>query len=189
MVHMPLDAAVEAPTTIDLVPQQRGEMASLRSGTPATSNHTRTRRTTHLLVWVFRALLLIPFILMAPEIYAAVIGHPGAIANLSSSDADVLGTSTFLIFVLMMTVTPLVTVTGWRWHVVLRRDFGTGMFAVALTDIVLAAISTGDTFSGGVLGRLGGHSFLLAGSLSTALLVPLVLTANRRAQRWLGKHW
>lgn len=144
---------------------------------------------TEAVVWGCRCLLLVPFVLMAPEVLAAVAGRPESMAHLSSSEADVLGTSTFLIFVAMMAVTPVVTVTGWRWHVVLRRDFGIGMFAVAVTDLVLAAISTGDTFQGGVLDRLGGHSFLLAGSISTALLAPLALTANRRSQRWLGKHW
>ena len=136
-----------------------------------------------------RALLVVPFVLMAPEVIAAIQGRPDSLAHLSSSDADVLGTSAFIIFALMLLVTPITTMTGWRWHVVLRRDYGIGMFLVAATDITLAAISTGDTFSGGVPGRLGGHSFLLAGSVSTALLVPLALTANRRAQRWLGTHW
>lgn len=140
-------------------------------------------------VWLFRALLVVPFALMAPEIVSALQHEPDSVAHLSSSDADVLGTSSFLVFVLMLTVTPVAIVTGWRWHVVLRRDYGIAMFLVAATDIVLAAATTGDTFSGGVLGRLGGHSFLLAGTVSTALLVPLVLTANRRSQRWLGRHW
>ena len=140
-------------------------------------------------MWLFRTLLLVPFVLMAPEVAAAIRGQPDSMAHLSSSDADVLGTSTFIIFALMLSVTPVTTMTGWRWHVVLRRDYGIAMFLVAASDITLAAISTGDTFSGGVPGRLGGHSFLLAGSVSTALLVPLALTANRRAQRWLGTHW
>jgi sulfoxide reductase heme-binding subunit YedZ len=155
-----------------------------------TSGVSRPRGRSHrIAVWLFRALLIVPFVLMGPEVVAAVQGQPDSIAHLSSSDADVLGTSTFLIFALMLSVTPVTTMTGWRWHVVLRRDYGIAMFLVAATDITLAAISTGDTFSGGVPGRLGGHSFLLAGSVSTALLIPLVLTANRRAQRWLGTHW
>jgi DMSO/TMAO reductase YedYZ heme-binding membrane subunit len=63
------------------------------------------------------------------------------------------------------------------------------MFVTAATDLVLAATTTGDTFPGTVLTRIGGHTFLLAGTLSTLLLVPLVVTANRRAQKWLGRHW
>jgi sulfoxide reductase heme-binding subunit YedZ len=140
-------------------------------------------------VWFFRALLLVPIVFMAPEIVAAVQGRAGAVENISASTADVLGTGTFLIFVLMLTVTPIHTMTGWRWHLVLRRDYGIGMFAVALLDLILAATTTGDSFPGGVLDRVTGHTFLLAGTLSTVLLVPLVVTANRRAKRWLGPHW
>ena len=73
-------------------------------------------------VWFFRALLLIPFVLMGPEIVSLVLGRPGAAANVSASVADVLGTSTFLIFITMLAVTPVHTITGWRWHVILRRD-------------------------------------------------------------------
>ena len=126
---------------------------------------------------------------MAPEIVAAVQGRADAMAHLSTSTADVLGTSSFLIFVMMLCVTPVHTMTGWRWHLVLRRDYGIAMFLVAGTDLALAAIATGDTFPGGVLARIGGHTFLVAGTVSVALLIPLVLTANRRAQRWLGGHW
>jgi DMSO/TMAO reductase YedYZ heme-binding membrane subunit len=137
----------------------------------------------------FRVVILVPFVLMVPEVVSAALGHPGSVENLSASTADVLGTSAFLLFALMMTVTPIHTVTGWRWHVILRRDFGLGMFAVATTDLALAATTTGDTFPGGPLNRVGGHSFLLVGTLTVALLVPLAVTANRRAQYWLGGHW
>jgi sulfoxide reductase heme-binding subunit YedZ len=90
---------------------------------------------------------------------------------------------------MMLTVTPIHTVTGWRWHIVLRRDYGVAMFAVATTDLILAATTTGDTFPGGVFTRVGGHTFLVAGLVSTLLLLPMALTANRRAQMWLGGYW
>ncbi|TMD40964.1 MAG: hypothetical protein E6I81_01110 [Chloroflexi bacterium] len=140
-------------------------------------------------VWFFRALLLVPFVLMAPEVISALRGSPDGVANISASVADVLGTSTFLIFILMLAVTPVYTMTGWRWHTVLRRDYGIAMFATAATDLTLAAITTGDTFPGTVLTRVGGHTFLAAGTLSTLLLIPLVVTANQPAQQWLGRHW
>jgi len=126
---------------------------------------------------------------MAPEMISAIMGQPDGIANISASVADVLGTSTFLIFIMMLAVTPLYTTTGWRWHIILRRDYGIAMFLTAATDITLAATTTGDTFPGSPLTRVGGHTFLVAGTLATLLLVPLVLTANKRAQRWLGRHW
>ena len=140
-------------------------------------------------VWLLRLPLLVPFILMAPELLAAIRGEPDSVAHLSASTADVLGTSAFLLFVLMLAVTPVHTMTGWRWHIVLRRDYGIAMFAVAATDLTLAATTTGDTFPGGVLSRVGGHSFLVVGTLATLLLVPLVITANGAAQRRLGGWW
>ena len=140
-------------------------------------------------VWVFRGLLVIPFAFMAPEIIALVQGRPGSVANVSASTADVLGTSSFLLFVMMLAVTPVHTMTGWRWHLILRRDYGVAMFFTAGTDLTLAALTTGDTFPGGPVGRIAGHTFLVFGTLSVLLLIPLTLTANRRAMHWLGGHW
>lgn len=140
-------------------------------------------------VWVVRALAGVPFALMAPEVIAAVRGDADANAHLSASVADVLGNAGFIAFALMLAVSPLATITGWRWHVVLRRDLGIAMCAIAWTDLVIAAAVTGDEFQGGVVNRVAGHGFLLLGTLSTVLTVPLVLTANRRAQRSLGTHW
>ena len=140
-------------------------------------------------VWCIRALVLVPFVLMAPEIISAAAGRPDGVAHLSASNADVLGTSSFILLVLMLAVTPVQTITGWHWHVVLRRDLGIAMFAVAATDLVLAALTTGDTFPGGLFARVGGHTFLWAGTLATMLTVPLAMTANRRAKRWLGRNW
>jgi sulfoxide reductase heme-binding subunit YedZ len=140
-------------------------------------------------LWCFRALLVVPFVFMAPEIISLILGRPGSVANVSASTADVLGTSSFLLFVMMLAVTPVRTMTGWRWHLVLRRDYGVAMFFTAGTDLALAALTTGDAFSGGPVGRIAGHTFLVFGTLSVFLLIPLTLTANRRAMRWLGGHW
>lgn len=140
-------------------------------------------------VWAFRGLLVLPFVFMAPEIASLILSRPGSATHLSASTADVLGTSSFLLFVMMLTVTPIHTMTGWRWHLVLRRDYGLAMFFTAATDLTLAAVTTGNTFAGGPLGRIAGHTFLVFGTLSVCLLVPVALTANRRSMRWLGGHW
>jgi sulfoxide reductase heme-binding subunit YedZ len=141
------------------------------------------------LLWLLRLPLVAPFVFMGPEFLSVALGRPGAVANVSNSAADVLGMSSLLFFLTMLTVTPLHTVTGWRWHRPLRRDYGIGMFVTATTDFICAATTTGDTFKGGLVSRIAGHTFLVAGTLSTFLLVPLALTASRRAQRWLGPHW
>jgi len=146
-------------------------------------------RRTHPAVWCFRALIAFPFVVMTPEIVAAAQGRAGAAGNISTSVADVLGNAAFILFILMLAVTPVQTITGWKWHVVLRRDLGMGMFAVAAFDLVLAALFTGDTFHGGFFDRIGGHTFLAAGTLAVLLLVPLALTSTQRAKRWLGRNW
>jgi sulfoxide reductase heme-binding subunit YedZ len=162
-----------------------------RAVLPDTFVHTVTPPRWHRtpVLWCARALIAVPFVLMGPELVALVRGRPDAVAHLSASTADVLGTSSFLLFVLMLTITPIHTMTGWRWHLVLRRDFGVGMFCVAATDLALAATTTGDTFHGGFATRVGGHTFLAVGTLATVLLVPLAITANHRAKAWLGKYW
>jgi sulfoxide reductase heme-binding subunit YedZ len=126
---------------------------------------------------------------MGPEIALAIVGHPTGLTDLRISDADVMGNGALLAFMMMMTVTPIHTMTGWKWHERLRRDYGLGMAAAAFTDLTLAIINSGKEFHGGLLTRIAGHTFLLAGTVSVTLLIPLALTANRRAQRWLGPHW
>jgi DMSO/TMAO reductase YedYZ heme-binding membrane subunit len=160
------------------------EKAAVRTGARSSQ-----RVLPHVGVWLFRGLLIGPFVLMAPEIVSLIQGRPGSVANVSASTADVLGTSSFLLFVMMLAVTPVHIMTGWRWHLILRRDYGVAMFFTAGTDLTLAALTTGDTFSGGPLGRIAGHTFLVFGTLSVFLLIPLTLTANRRAMHWLGGHW
>jgi sulfoxide reductase heme-binding subunit YedZ len=140
-------------------------------------------------VWCLRLLLLAPFAFIAPEVAAAIAGRPDAVGHLSASVALVMGNGAFIAFAVMLAVTPLATLTDWRWHVVLRRDYGIAMFVIALTDLIIAATVTGNTFPGGFLSRVTGHSFLAMGTLATLLCVPLVLTANRSAQRALGRYW
>lgn len=159
--------------------------ATTASGGTASAGRPRSR----LAVWALRLPLLAPLVFIAPEIVAAIGGRAHSAAHLSASVAEVMGNAAFIVFALMLAVTPLATLTDWRWHVVLRRDYGIAMFAIAMTDLVIAAIVTGDTFPGGFVTRVTGHSFLAAGTLATFLCVPLALTANRRSQRSLGRYW
>lgn len=106
---------------------------------------------------------------------------------LNSIEADVLGTGGEICLFLTLLVTPVITVTRQRWIAPLRRWYGI-MFAItAITDATIASITT--AFAGGVFGRLAGHSFLLIGFTMVMLTVPLLVTANTPAQRWLGRYW
>ena len=101
--------------------------------------------------------------------------------------ADTLGTGGEVALLLCLLVTPIVTLTGWRWIIPLRRWYGIVFAVTALADGTIASITT--SFAGGPAGRVTGHSFTLVGATMALAAVPLLLTANNPAQRWLGRHW
>jgi DMSO/TMAO reductase YedYZ heme-binding membrane subunit len=115
----------------------------------------------------------------------AVLTGNGAVLN--ADEADVLGTSSEINLIMMLLVTPMITITGQHWFQSLRRWYGVMFGLTALTDAANAAITT--SFAGGVLGRLSGHVFLIVGFTMVALLIPLVATGNNWAQRRLGRYW
>lgn len=107
--------------------------------------------------------------------------------TMNQVEADVLGTGSMALLLLTLTITPLVTLTRQHWFVPLRKWYGIMLACTATTDAILAGIT--GSFAGGVIGRVTGHTFLLAGFLMVSLLFPLLLISNNRAQRWLGKYW
>ncbi len=140
-----------------------------------------TLRKQSAMLFLLRLPALIPLLLIARPAFG------GDSAVLNSIEADVLGTGGEICLFLTLLVTPVITVTRQRWVAPLRRWYGI-MFAItAITDAVIASITT--EFVGGVLGRLAGHSFLLVGFLAVLLTLPLLVTANTPAQRWLGRYW
>jgi methionine sulfoxide reductase heme-binding subunit len=125
--------------------------------------------------------ILVPLLFMLP---ALVTLNSNTFAG---SVDDTLGTGAEIALFLCLLVTPLVTLTGQRWFVPLRRWFGIAMALIALGDAIGAGIT--DAFAGGVFGRLAGHIFELMGLFMVALLVPLLATGNPWAQRKLGRYW
>lgn len=151
--------------------------------TQATAALKRSPAWQRILVYALGTLTLAPMLFMLPEIVTVDAD------KLSTSNADVLGNGVFIIFVMMLCITPLQTITGRTWFLPLRWWFGVMFFATAVLDLTIASIVTGGDFHGGFFGRIAGHIFLLLGTLSTLLGLPLVLTASHRAQRSLGKYW
>jgi len=132
-------------------------------------------------LWALRIPAFVPVFFMSP----AIVTLNSAV--LDGVEADVLGTGSMMLLMLTLLISPLSTITRQRWFVPLRRWYGV-MFAItAFTDATAAAITT--NFAGGVFGRLAGHSFLLVGFIMVVLLIPLFLTGNNLAQRWLGRYW
>jgi DMSO/TMAO reductase YedYZ heme-binding membrane subunit len=106
---------------------------------------------------------------------------------LTLSEADVLGTGGELAFLVTVSITPLITLTGARWYAPLRRWYGVFFALIGTSDAITAAITT--SFAGGVFGRLAGHTFLVTGFLIILIAAPVLATANTPAQRRLGTYW
>ena len=107
--------------------------------------------------------------------------------SLTNTEADVLGTGGEYCFLLAVTITPLITLTGQRWFAPLRRWYGIMFAVIGIADSITASIT--GAFSGGPIGRVAGHSFLLAGFFVILLALPVLITANTPMQRALGKNW
>jgi methionine sulfoxide reductase heme-binding subunit len=123
----------------------------------------------------------VPLFFMAPAFFTTNFN------TVSVSVDDTLGTGAELCLFLCLLVTPLVTLTGQRWFVGLRRWYGIMMAFCALGDGFAAGFT--DAFAGGFFGRVAGHVFELMGFMMMMLLVPLLVTANPWAQRKLGRYW
>ncbi len=156
---------------------------------PRVRERARTHLPARVALATLRLCCLEPLAAMTPEFLSAARGKPNGVAHIVTSSNDVLGMGALLCFVLMLAISPLHIVTGWRWHRVLRRDLGRAMFFYASLDLVIAATLSGSRFPGGLMSRVGGHGFLLSGTLSALLVVPVMVTSSRSAQRWLGRHW
>jgi DMSO/TMAO reductase YedYZ heme-binding membrane subunit len=106
---------------------------------------------------------------------------------LTHTEADVLGTGGEICFFVAVSITPLITVTGARWVAPLRRWYGIFFALIGISDAATAAVTT--DFSGGIFGRLAGHTFLVTGLFVVLMALPLLVTANTPAQRRLGRYW
>jgi DMSO/TMAO reductase YedYZ heme-binding membrane subunit len=107
--------------------------------------------------------------------------------SLTTGEAEILGTGGEFCFLMAITITPAITLTGVRFFAPLRRWYGIFFALIGISDGTTAAITT--DFAGGPMGRLAGHSFLLSGLLIMLVAFPLLLTANTPMQRVMGRYW
>ena len=133
-------------------------------------------------LFLMRLPVFVPFIFMIPAWLSL-----NAKGVLTIEEAAVLGTAGEFCFFVALSITPLITLTGAQWIAPLRRWYGIWFAVIGIFDTTTAAITT--EFSGGVLGRLAGHTFLLTGLFIITLALPVLATANTPAQRKLGKYW
>ena len=141
-----------------------------------------TIRKRSLALFLMRLPVFVPFIFIIRP-WVELNPH----GTLTNTEADVLGSGGVFCFYIALSITPLITLTGAQWISPLRRWYGIWFAVIGISDSTTAAITT--DFSGGVFGRLAGHTFLLAGLMIILLATPLLATANTPAQRILGKWW
>ncbi len=130
---------------------------------------------------LFGAPAVIPLFFMSPAFFTMNS------TTFSVSVDDTLGTGAELCLFLCLLVTPMVTLTGQRWFVGLRRWYGILMACNGIGDALAAGLT--DNFAGGFLGRVTGHVFELVGFTMVMLVIPLLITGNPWAQRKLGRYW
>jgi DMSO/TMAO reductase YedYZ heme-binding membrane subunit len=133
-------------------------------------------------LFLMRLPVFIPWIFMIRG-WASLNAHD----VLTNTEADVLGSGGVFCFYMAISITPIITLTGAQWIAPLRRWYGIWFAVIGISDTTTAAITT--DFAGGPVGRLTGHSFLLAGALIITLALPVLATANTPAQRKLGRYW
>jgi methionine sulfoxide reductase heme-binding subunit len=124
---------------------------------------------------------LVPLFFMAPAFFTMNSN------TFSVSVDDTLGTGAELCLFICLLITPLVTLTGQRWFVGLRRWYGILMACCGIGDMLAAGLT--DNFAGGFFGRVAGHLFELMGFMMVMLVIPLLITGNPWAQRKLGRYW
>jgi methionine sulfoxide reductase heme-binding subunit len=124
---------------------------------------------------------LVPLFFMTPALLTLNVN------TFSGSVDDTLGTGAELCLFLCLLVTPLVTLTGQRWFIPLRRWYGIMMACCAIGDALAAGFT--DSFAGGFFGNVAGHIFELVGFTMVLLVIPLLITGNPWAQRKLGRYW
>jgi DMSO/TMAO reductase YedYZ heme-binding membrane subunit len=141
-----------------------------------------TIRKRSLALFFLRLPVFVPIIFITPG-WVSLNAH----GTLTINEASVLGTGGVFCLYIALSITPIITLTGAQWIAPLRRWYGIWFAVIGLADTTTAAITT--EFSGGVFGRLAGHTFLLTGFFIITLAFPVLATANTPAQRKLGKYW
>jgi methionine sulfoxide reductase heme-binding subunit len=124
---------------------------------------------------------LLPLFFMSPSVLTM---NTHTIGN---SVDDTLGTGAEMNLFLCLLVTPVVTLTGQRWFVPLRRWFGIMFACCGIGDAMGAALF--DDFAGNPFEKLVEHTFTLIGFTMVLLALPLLITSNNWAQRKMGRYW
>lgn len=113
--------------------------------------------------------------------------------NLGANPVEYLARSTgdwslrFLLVVLA--VTPLRRITGWRFLIKLRRMLGLFAFFYVTVHLLVYAVLDLTLDWSFLLEDILERPYITIGFTAWVLLIPLAVTSTNRMMRWLGKRW
>jgi len=103
---------------------------------------------------------------------------------------DRTGSAAILLLLLALTVTPLHTLTGWRWLIPLRKPVGLYAFGyAALHLLVFVGLDYGFSLRFILLDGLPNKPYILVGLAAFLILLPLAITSTKGWMKRLGRRW
>lgn len=109
--------------------------------------------------------------------------------TLQKDAGDVLGFGALLCLLACLAITPMQKVTGMKQASKWRKWFGLWVFVLGGAGLIIAIIGGPMGLTQWAIQRPAGHVQEWTGTLMVFLLIPLAITSNKMAQRWLGAHW
>ncbi len=98
------------------------------------------------------------------------------------------GKGGLILLLLMMAVTPLITLTGWSFVAPLRKWLGLYAFFYITLHLVIFIAPTLEIST--LYGRLAfKQRYALAGMLAWLIMLPLAITSNKFSQKRLKRNW
>jgi len=99
------------------------------------------------------------------------------------------GLWTLRFLLLSLAITPLCTLTGWRFPKRLRRMLGLYTFFYALLHLLIYLILDRGLFIADIWEDIIERPYITVGFGTFVLLVPLAITSNNYFMRRMGKRW
>ena len=100
------------------------------------------------------------------------------------------GQSAIILLLLTLAVTPLVTVTGYRKLIGVRKSLGLWAFAYASMHLlVFVGLDYGFSLEYIVKDGLVQKPYIVVGSIALLILLPLAITSTRGWMKRLGRNW
>jgi sulfoxide reductase heme-binding subunit YedZ len=125
-----------------------------------------------------------PFVYMLWSLFSGKLG-PNPIDSLT----DQTGTVAIRILLISLAVTPLRYLLKKTWPLRFRRMLGLFAFFYALVHVSIYAVLDQQLSLELIVDDLAERPYILAGTLSFLLLVPLAVTSTRKMVVRLGRRW